>query len=92
MVTTTGTKQGAYMNARYYTDTFATATAQNSYTNNGWAADSLTTGYKTSKWTGLEGYGPSVKYVRILVSNNASHTTVPVKYKPPKLYKIQKRA
>lgn len=84
MVTTTGTKQGAYMNARYYTDTFATATAQNSYTNNGWAADSLTTGYKTSKWTGLEGYGPSVKYVRILVSNNASHTTVPVKYKPPK--------
>ena len=83
MVTTTGDKQGAYMNSAYFTDTFAAATAQNSYTGNGWAS-SATTSYKTSQWTGLDGYGPDVKYVRIYIGYNTTHTSVPVKYKPPK--------
>ena len=60
-----------YAESSYFDKDFNIVTSQNGYDTNGWAPDFNYNSWTDDSWTGYDGYGSNVKYVRFTINYNS---------------------
>ncbi|MDF2866403.1 MAG: repeat family protein [Clostridia bacterium] len=69
---------GVLIGSSYFDSSYNTAVSNNTYSGNGYAEKILINGTAHARWDGWSGYGPNVKYVKVLVTVDAYYSNAPV--------------